>query len=329
MKEKEMQEPVMVSIRCTVYNHEPYIRQCLEGFVMQKTNFRFEAIVHDDASTDGSALIIREFAEKYPDIIKPIYETENQYSKHDGSLTRIMNAQMRGKYVALCEGDDYWIDPNKLQMQVDWLESHPDFSMCWTDAYLQEGTTRNKAYNRYPTDATIPIKDIIMNGGMWIPTASILLRKEVYQSIPRDSNFHVGDYPLQIWSAYSGLVRYLAKQTCVYRVNSVGSWSSRMMSKSKEELYVIWEREHYLLQKMNEFTKKKHEHYFEQRWHTYSFFNNLYVENYSIARGHYIKLDDKPQLILWQKLYMDGFPILSKIIRCLQLIKHKMVNTNN
>ena len=119
----------LVSIRCTVYNHEPFLRQCLDGFVMQQTTFPFEAIVHDDASTDGSAAIIREYAEKYPDIIKPIYETENQYSKHDGSLARIMDAAVHpnSKYIATCEGDDYWTDPNKLQLQVDFLESHPDF----------------------------------------------------------------------------------------------------------------------------------------------------------------------------------------------------------
>ena len=120
----------LVSIRCLVYNHEPYLRQCLEGFVMQKTNFPFEAIVHDDASTDGSAAIIREYAEKYPDIIKPIYETENQYSKRDGSIRRIMDEHMRGKYIAMCEGDDYWIDPQKLQKQVELLEANPNVSLC-------------------------------------------------------------------------------------------------------------------------------------------------------------------------------------------------------
>lgn len=121
----------LVSIRCLVYNHEPFLRQCLDGFVMQKTTFPFEAIVHDDASTDGSAAIIREYAEKYPDIIKPIYETENQYSKHDGSIGRIIEAAMhpKSKYIATCEGDDYWTDPNKLQLQVDFLESHPDYSL--------------------------------------------------------------------------------------------------------------------------------------------------------------------------------------------------------
>ena len=103
MVDKDERE-VIVTIRGIPYNHEPYIRQAIEGFVMQKTDFRFEAIVHDDASTDKTAEIIKEYAEKYPDIIKPIYETENQYSKHDGSLRRIMNNATRGKYVAFCEG---------------------------------------------------------------------------------------------------------------------------------------------------------------------------------------------------------------------------------
>lgn len=120
----------LVTIRCLVYNHEPYLRQCLDGFVMQKTNFPFEAIVHDDASTDRSAEIIREYAKKYPDIIKPILETENQYSKRDGSIQRIMNEHTRGKYVAMCEGDDYWIDPFKLQKQVEFLETHSGYVMC-------------------------------------------------------------------------------------------------------------------------------------------------------------------------------------------------------
>ena len=125
----------LVTIRCITYNHEPYIRQCLDGFIMQKTNFRFEAIVHDDASTDGTADIIREYAEKYPEIIKPILQNENQYSKRDGSIRRILNENTHGKYVALCEGDDYWIDPLKLQKQVDFMEKHEDYSMCFHNAY--------------------------------------------------------------------------------------------------------------------------------------------------------------------------------------------------
>lgn len=102
---------------------------------MQKTNFPFEAIVHDDASTDGTAKIILEYAKKYPDIIKPIFEIENQYSKKDGSLGRILNHACNGSYIAVCEGDDYWTDPLKLQKQVDFLEKNPDFSMCSHDFF--------------------------------------------------------------------------------------------------------------------------------------------------------------------------------------------------
>ena len=120
----------LVSICCITYNHEPYIRDCLDGFVMQRTNFPFEVLIHDDASTDRTADIIREYEAKYPDIVKPIYQTENQFSK-GVSLSMTLNyPRARGKYIAKCEGDDYWVDPLKLQKQFDFLESHPDYSMC-------------------------------------------------------------------------------------------------------------------------------------------------------------------------------------------------------
>ncbi len=127
-----MQNVPIVAIKCLVFNHEPYLRDCLNGFVMQQTDFPFVAIVHDDASTDKSADIIREYAAKYPDIIRPIYETENQYSK--GTLSKVMNEAVDAtgaKYIALCEGDDYWTDPKKLQKQVDFMEAHPEYVMCF------------------------------------------------------------------------------------------------------------------------------------------------------------------------------------------------------
>ena len=130
----------LVSIRCITYNHEPYIAQTLDGFLMQKTNFPFEIIVHDDASTDKTADIIRIYEKKYPQIVKPIYEIENQYSKRDGSLSRIVDAAVRGKYIALCEGDDFWIDENKLQKQVDFLEVNDDYGLCYTNFKIQKTT---------------------------------------------------------------------------------------------------------------------------------------------------------------------------------------------
>ena len=117
----------LVSICCITYNHKEYIRECLEGFLMQKTNFPFEILIHDDASTDGTIDIIKEYQTKYPDIIKPYFEIENCYSQGK-SFTVSNYSRVQGKYVALCEGDDYWIDPKKLQKQVDFLEAHPHFS---------------------------------------------------------------------------------------------------------------------------------------------------------------------------------------------------------
>ena len=142
----------ILAIRCLTYNHGPYIRQCLDGFVMQKTDFRFIAIVHDDASSDETSDIIREYAEKYPDIIKPIYEQENQYSKRDGSLRRIINEAIPAyvKYIAMCEGDDYWTDPLKLQKQVDFLESNPEFGMVYgkVHTWLQEENKFGKSFGK-------------------------------------------------------------------------------------------------------------------------------------------------------------------------------------
>lgn len=180
----------MVSIKCLVYNHAPYLRQCLDGFVMQKTNFKFEAIVHDDCSTDGSQEIIKEYAAKYPDIIKPIFETENQYSKHDGSLRRIVNAHLTGKYIAFCEGDDYWTDPNKLQMQVDYMENTPKCSLCFHNYYLididgsnkrlahesiKDSYTKEEIFFKYPFHTTtIVIRRNVLNSDMYIKSPLVL-----------------------------------------------------------------------------------------------------------------------------------------------------------
>ena len=219
----------LVAIHCLVYNHEPYLRDCLEGFVMQQTNFPFVAIVHDDASTDGSAAIIREYEEKYPDIIKPIYETENQWRKPDGSLGRIMNAAIDAtgaKYVAMCEGDDYWTDPLKLQKQVDFLENHPEYSMCFHGAEIKiQGVDRSKCGARceYVQDKEYSSTDLFAE---WIvPTASIVYDKQrVNQySIKHPEWATRGDIILVLKCAHIGKVWGMSDKMSVYRMqpNSV------------------------------------------------------------------------------------------------------------
>ena len=221
----------MVTIRCITYNHEPYIRQCLEGFVMQKTNFRFEAIVHDDASTDGTATIIKEYAEKYPDIIKPIYETVNQYSKHDGSLGRIMEENTHGKYVALCEGDDYWTHPFKLQKQIDFLEAHSEYSMCFHNAVrFNQQTKKISRFNDFKEDQDLSVHDAIHK---WlVPTASMVYRAK-YDLYPKWLPIiYSGDYARILICLNAGKIRGFSSCMSVYRINDRGdSATSRMKGK--------------------------------------------------------------------------------------------------
>lgn len=227
----------LVSIRCLVYNHEPYLRKCLDGFVMQKTDFAFEAIVHDDASTDNSAAIIREYAEKYPDIIKPIYETENQYSKKDGSLRNIMNAACNGKYIALCEGDDYWIDSLKLKKQVDFMESHPDFMLCGTNGLIvwENQIQRPSYFNNEIQSEEVSLKDLTSK--WFFPTASLFYRREVFENYPEwTKDIYSGDLTLVLIAKYFGKIYYLSDYTCVYRK---GLKDSASAIADKSRLYVL------------------------------------------------------------------------------------------
>lgn len=174
----------LVSISCITYNHEPYIVQALDGFLMQKTSFPFEVLVHDDASTDRTADIIREYEKKFPKIIKPIYQKENQYSKGFTSVTATWNfPRAQGKYMALCEGDDYWIDENKLQMQVDFLENNPEYGMCYTNFNLVSEKSKNIKQKALDTKKW-NLKNWIISPGYTCPP-SWCFRKELIKKIPK------------------------------------------------------------------------------------------------------------------------------------------------
>lgn len=212
-----MRDKPIVSIHCLVYNHELYLRQCLDGFVMQKTDFAFEAIVHDDCSTDGSAAIIREYAEKYPEIIKPIYETENQFSKIGFSgINSIMIAHSNGKYVALCEGDDYWIDPLKLQKQVNYMEEHPECGLIHTLAkvYKQNDSIFIDGWSKCGQ-----FDELLFNNFVVTPTACF--RKDLYlrfiSEIGFNNGWKMGDYPLWLFISKYSRVILLPDVTSVYR----------------------------------------------------------------------------------------------------------------
>lgn len=252
----------LVAIRCIAYNQEAYIKETLDGFVSQRTTFPFVAIVHDDASTDNTSTIIREYAEKFPKIIIPIFETENQHSKPGNSLGKIMSDAIEAtgaKYIAYCEGDDYWCDSYKLQKQVDFLEAHPEYSLCFHAAYFRRDLTDTfTSYLPYKKDCDVSFKQIVLGGGMFCPTPSLMVKSKDCLEMPDVfRNQHVGDYPLQIYIASKGKVRYMASPMCVYRVASQNSWTQRM---KKTKIETIISKEEKLLTEID--------HYFSLNYHS-------------------------------------------------------------
>ena len=211
--------PPLVSISCITYNHENYIREAIEGFLMQETTFPVEILIHDDASTDNTANIIREYEIKYPSLIKPIYQTENQYSKQDGTIGRIQIERTKGKYYATCEGDDYWDNHHKLQIQVDFLEKNPKYCLVYTNyrKFLQ-GRKIFKTRRNYQINN---IEDLLIQNN--IGTLTICLRlqllKDYYNTIYKElPPLSMGDYPKWLYLSTRGKFKYIDQFCAVYRV---------------------------------------------------------------------------------------------------------------
>jgi glycosyltransferase involved in cell wall biosynthesis len=218
-----MEKP-LVSISTITYNHAPYIRQCLDGFLMQETNFKFEVLIHDDASTDGTEEIIRAYEAKYPDIIKPLYEKENQWQKGRRGSAVFNFPRAQGKYIALCEGDDYWTDPLKLQKQVDFLEENKEYSICSHNAKISDDSGNLIRYfngNNIIPETTNA--EFILANKWYMPTASIVFRKKnltVPAWLLKVKNL---DYAMQLLLTANGeKAYYLQEIMSVYRLHDNG-----------------------------------------------------------------------------------------------------------
>ncbi len=249
------QEDIKVSVICLAYNHSKYIRQCLDGFIMQKTNFKFEVLIHDDASTDDTANIIREYEEKYPDIIKPIYQTENQYSQGVKIGARFLYPKAKGKYFAFCEGDDYWTEPWKLQKQYDALETHSDCHMCvhTVQCIRENGELIDKQYpNKKYNLETEKFSDIeicrILFWNMDYPfqTSSYFIRKSIIATISllcaTDFSLTNGDMQILELAITQGSVYYINEKMSCYRVLSIGSWSATNSRDVQKKNVFRWRR---------------------------------------------------------------------------------------
>ena len=222
----------LVSISCITYNHAPYIQDAIESFLMQKTSFPFEILIHDDASTDGTAQIIQEYQARYPDLIFPYYQKENQFSRGIRAIGARFNIpRARGKYIAMCEGDDYWTDPLKLQKQVDFLEAHPDYVMCFHNTLFTYDDGRPPhLMHEIPWDTCSIVEMILSFNDFAFPgkvtaghTSSMVFRRGLLNDYPSwvSESFSI-DIPVQILLAQYGKAKFIDEAMSVYRKHAGG-----------------------------------------------------------------------------------------------------------
>ena len=223
-RREEPQEKPLVSICCIAYNQERYIRETLDSFLKQKTSFPFEILIHDDASTDRTADIIREYAAAHPGIVKPLCQTENQHSKGIAVGVTFNYPRALGKYIALCEGDDFWTDPLKLQKQFDFMEANPGYALCCSDASKlieESGITYTNKLS--PTSRELTYREL--NGDIHVITATIFMRRDCvnacYQTIPKlkKRKWLMGDLPLILYMAANHIVYYMSDSLACYRIH--------------------------------------------------------------------------------------------------------------
>jgi len=295
----------LVSIFCDTYNHELYIKQCLEGFISQKTNFAFEVLVHDDASTDRTPEIIREYEKLYPHIIKPVYQSVNHYSRGMKIWINYQFPRVKGKYIALCEGDDYWTDPYKLQKQVQFLEENRDCSACYTNAiYLDENNKSSDVYLKGLKEGRVPINSLILRGGAIYPTASLVFRYTPYIFDGFKKIYELnGDNLLILLLAMQGCVYYFDQTSCVYRKWDGGVYSKTINDKSaainRKVKTVIG------LKKLLKISKKPFKRYIIKRISGESLY--VLLNDKSVERMAYLKnLNMKDLLRFLRKVILDS-----------------------
>lgn len=243
----------LVIVKCLVYNQARFIGRMLEGIVSQQTDFPFKALVHDDCSTDNTAEIIADYARRYPDIIVPMYEEENQWSKPGEVLCYKVNdalAQYDAKYMAFCEGDDYWDSPHKLQKQVDYMEAHPDCGMVYSRVRRYDETKGD--FRDVWGGPTENFTDLLASST--IPTPGAMVRMDLWRELqeevdPYGHGWLMGDYPMWLFMAAKSKIHFMEEPLAVYRIQSESACRSRSLRKTYDFRKSFFEISDYMREK--------------------------------------------------------------------------------
>lgn len=209
-----------ISIVCITYNHEKYIKQAIESFLKQKTNFIYEILIGDDASNDNTTKIIKKFENDYPNIIKAIYRKKNI-----GFVNNLKDllSKAQGDYISLCEGDDFFINSNKIQMQVDFLDEKPECSLCFhpVKVFFENNEKEESVYPDSGINFNFTLSELIRWN--FIQTNSVVYRNQNnYAKIP--SNIIPADWYLHLYHARVGEIGYINKTMSAYRKHPKGLW---------------------------------------------------------------------------------------------------------
>ncbi|MDD5716256.1 MAG: glycosyltransferase [Sulfuricurvum sp.] len=249
----------LVSVCCITYNHETFISEALDSFLLQETDFPIEVIIRDDASVDKTADIIKEYVKKYPKIVKPIYETENGFQKGIKAFPETLK-KASGTFIALCEGDDYWTDIKKLQIQVDQMNNVPnvDISFHFINELKdgKEGKILGKQANETKVFLT---SELILGGGEFCPTASLMIRRECIVNLPLwfYNEAPVGDYFIQILASLKGGALYINRNMAIYRVSHASSWTSNVLKNLKNSTAHFYKMIH-AMEMLDQYTNFKY-----------------------------------------------------------------------
>lgn len=257
----------MVSICCTTYNQEDYIRDAIESFIMQKADFKYEIIINDDASSDHTAEIVKEYEKKYPNLIKALYQKENQFSQGVDVWYYYNFLPARGKYIAICEGDDFWSDPFKLQKQVDILEKYSECSLCFHSVRRIEAASK-KELNTIPKqlkEGFIRQERIIQLHANDVPTPSLMFPRKHIKALPQFYfECKVKDFPLQLYLGNLGPAYYLEDTMANYRVSSKGSFSENLrqtIEKDDKTKFMLYQNN--IIKMLEQFDKNSNYEYHE------------------------------------------------------------------
>lgn len=326
-----------LTISVPTYNQENYITQCLDGIVNQKTNFPFQVIVSDDCSTDNTRKILKEYQKKYPEIVKPIFRKKN-LGPMDNFIETLNG--IHTEYVALCDGDDFWTDPTKLQQQVDFLDKNKDYNICFhqTTIFWQNGSKEEEIFPQNLNKTTFSFDDIAHNNP--IPTNTIVYRWKFREegsfkkTFPKD--VIPGDFFVHLYHAHNSKAKFIEKPMSKYRRHEGGMWWLTSQPDRQDEFFMKYGYKYFNFYKALDSTFELDEDYFMnvKKWIYYGaldaykrnnekkLYKKMLNENPTLAKKYkqetqitYLLLKDRHRLFSIIKYRMAKYPLLNKIYK--------------